>query len=240
MKQIALVTGANRGIGFEVCRQLGKKGLKVILSARNTLLGQEAVNQLAAEGCDVSFLNLDVTSVKSVREALTQFQSHFSHLDILINNAGGNYDYAGTPTNTDLSFARNTMELNLFSAWQMVQAFLPELKKSNQGRIVNLSSGAGSFADSNFGLAVTGGAVTSYGISKLALNGFTVKLASELKSSSILVNAVCPGFTATYPGAEAQGARPVRDGAASVVWAALLPNDGPSGKFFRDGKPINW
>ena len=122
----------------------------------------------------------------------------------------------------------------------MVQAFLPYVLKSSSPRIVNVSSGAGSYADPYFGLATNSGSVAAYGISKLALNGLTVKLASELKEKKVLVNSVCPGFTATYPEAKAQGARPVEEGAASVVWAAMIDDDGPTGGFFRDGKSIAW
>lgn len=122
----------------------------------------------------------------------------------------------------------------------MTQTLLPLLANSAQGRIVNVSSGAGSHGDLQFGLTTGGGSVASYGISKAALNALTTKFATELVGTGILVNAVCPGLTATAPGMEAMGARPVAEGAASVIWAALLPNDGPSGGFFRDGQPLPW
>jgi NAD(P)-dependent dehydrogenase (short-subunit alcohol dehydrogenase family) len=240
MKKTALITGANRGIGFEVCRQLGQKSWQVILTARDETKGQEAVSRLKKEGLSVAFLPLEVTDEDSIKSAAKMFEKGFGTLDALINNAGGNYDYGVTPTQSKPAFIRGTIELNLISAWLVTQAFLPFLLKSQSARIVNVASGAGSHADPHFGLAINHGTVASYGISKLALNGLTVKLAEELKSKGVLVNSVCPGFTATYPGAETQGARPVEDGAAGVVWAATLENDGPTGGFFRDGKPIGW
>ena len=131
------------------------------------------------------------------------------------------------------------LEANLFGAWRTTQALLPLLRRSGAGRVVNVASGAGSHGDPQFGLA-TGAGVASYGISKAALCALTTKLAVELRDDGILVNAVCPGLTATAPGMEAMGARPVHDGAAGVVWAATLPDDGPSGGFFRDGRALPW
>jgi NAD(P)-dependent dehydrogenase (short-subunit alcohol dehydrogenase family) len=131
------------------------------------------------------------------------------------------------------------MEANLFGAWRTTQALLPLLRRSRRGRIVNVSSGAGSHVDARFGLAAVA-AATSYAVSKAALNALTVKLALELREDGILVNAVCPGLTATTRDLEEVGARPVEEGAASVVWAATLPNSGPTGGFFRDGRTIGW
>jgi NAD(P)-dependent dehydrogenase (short-subunit alcohol dehydrogenase family) len=132
------------------------------------------------------------------------------------------------------------METNLFGGWRTTQAFLPLLRTSARPRVVFVSSGAGSHGDQQFGLAVRGGAAASYGITKAAVNALVATLATELQDTGVLVNAVCPGLTATYPGAEEMGARPVADGAASVVFAATLPDDGPSGGFFRDGRPLPW
>lgn len=132
------------------------------------------------------------------------------------------------------------LETNLFGAWRMTHAFLPLLRMSAHGRVVNVSSGAGSHGDASFGLTTNNGASASYGISKAALNALTVKFAVELADSGVLVNAACPGLTATAPGMEAMGARPVADGARSIVWAATLPDDGPTGGFFRDGQLLAW
>jgi NAD(P)-dependent dehydrogenase (short-subunit alcohol dehydrogenase family) len=132
------------------------------------------------------------------------------------------------------------LEVNLFGAWRLTQALLPLLRESPAGRVVNVSSGAGSHGDPDFGLAVRGGTAAGYGISKAALNALTATLAAELAGTGVLVNAVCPGLTATWPGAESTGARPVAGSAPGVVFAATLPADGPTGGFFRDGQPWPW
>ena len=136
--------------------------------------------------------------------------------------------------------AREVMNVNLFGPWQLTNALLPLLRASAAPRVVHVSSGAGSHAEPQFGLARRGGMAATYGISKAALNALTATQAAELAETPILVNAVCPGLTATCPGAEQMGARPIADGAASVVWAATLPDDGPTGGFFRDGEPLPW
>ena len=141
------------------------------------------------------------------------------------------------PPPADLPATHQVLEVNLFGAWRLTNALLPLLRRSDHPRIVNVSSGAGSHRDDQFGLAKRGGTAASYGISKAALNALTSTLAAELADTPILVNAVCPGLTATWPGAEAMGARPVAEGAASVLWAATLPDDGPTGELRRDGRP---
>ena len=160
-------------------------------------------------------------------------------VDVLINNAAATPDWSETAGTADLRTARAVMETNLFGPWRVVQAFLPLLRRSRRGRIVNVSSGGGSHEDPQFGLAA-GPAMASYAVSKAALNALTVKLALELFEDRILVNAVCPGLTATAPGMADVGARPVEEGAASVVWAATLADDGPTGGFFRDGQALGW
>ena len=131
-------------------------------------------------------------------------------------------------------------ETNLFAPWSLMQALLPVLRRSDHPRIVNVASGAGSHGDQDFGLTRRGGAAASYGISKAALLALTSTIAAELADTPVIANAVCPGLTATYPGAEAMGAHPIRVGAKSVVWAAVLPDDGPRGGFFRHGEPVPW
>jgi NAD(P)-dependent dehydrogenase (short-subunit alcohol dehydrogenase family) len=244
--KVALVTGANRGIGYEVVKQLASQdpSMVIILGARDEAKGQEAVASLRALGYEhVVYGKIDASDVETITSLANEVDSKYGKLDILINNAGGNYDNGVTALQTDPKFMLETMALNLVAPLTVIQKFMPLLKKSSSARIVNVSSGAGSRADPNFGLTSQAG-ITSYSLSKLALNGLTVKLAQELKEtgdgSKILVNSVCPNFTATWPGAEAYGARPVADGAASVVWAALIPDDGPTGGFFRDGQPIGW
>lgn len=164
----------------------------------------------------------------------------FGRIDILANNAAAFVDWSEKSTSADLNAANVVLETNLFGAWRTTQVMVPLIRKSEHGRIVFVSSGAGSHGDQQFGLTTNNGSVASYGISKAALHALMSKFAAELEGTGILVNAVCPGLTATAPGMEAMGARPVAEGAASVVWAATLPDDGPRGGFFRDGKLLPW
>jgi NAD(P)-dependent dehydrogenase (short-subunit alcohol dehydrogenase family) len=212
----------------------------VILTARTLARGGAAAQALAEEGLDVAFKPLDVADEASVRRLAAELRQEYGRLDVLVNNAGAFADWAEMPSSADLMAAHAVFETNLFGAWRACQAFLPLLRESAHGRIVNVSSGAGSHGDTQFGLATNGGATASYGVSKAALNALTVKLAAELQGDSILANAVCPGLTATYAGAEAMGARPIPEGAASVVWAVTLADDGPTGGFFRGGRPLPW
>jgi NAD(P)-dependent dehydrogenase (short-subunit alcohol dehydrogenase family) len=236
---VALVTGANRGIGFEVCRQLGRLGYSVLLAARDADKAR-AAETLAGEGLRVTGVVLDVSDDWSVARALGAVERELGALDVLVNNAGGGYDPADRPTDFSSDGAQQVFEVNLFGPWRVTSAFLPLLVRSARGRVVNVSSAAGSFGGEYVSLSAGGGANAGYGVSKAALNALTVKLAAALRGTGVLVNAVCPGWTATDPGGLAQGARPVSDGAASVVWAATLPDDGPTGGFFRDGQPLPW
>lgn len=238
--QVALVTGANRGIGLEVCRQLAQRGMTVILTARDAHKAEQAAGKLAGEGLPVTGRALDVADDDSVRRLAEDLGRDPGRLDMLVNNAAGYVDWSETVSGADLAASERLLATNLFGTWRVCQALLPLLRKSAHARLVIVSSGAGSHGDTQFGLTTNKGAVASYGISKAALNGLTAKLAAELEGSGILVNAACPGLTATAPGMEAMGARPVPEGAASIVWAATLPDDGPSGGFFRDGKPLPW
>ena len=237
---LALVTGASRNIGLEVVRQLAAKGMTVILTARDANQAQSAAASLVASGLKVVSHPLDVTDEASVRTLVDWVEAEYGRLDVLVNNAAGFADWMEKPSTADLKAVQALMEINLYGSWRVTQAFLPLLKKSAHPRLVNVASGAGSHGDMQFGLTTNGGSSASYGISKAALNALTVKFAAELAGTGVLVNAVCPGLTATAPGMEAMGARPIPEGAASIVWAATLPDDGPSGGFFRDGKPLAW
>lgn len=240
-KRIALVTGANRGIGFEVSRQLAAKGYEVILSGRDPAKVENAAAELKKEGGNISPLVLATSDDASINAAATFIKSHFGKLDVLVNNAGGNFDGDHLTSSVAMDYVQETFELNVLGTWRVTQAMLPLLRNSNHARIVNVSSGAGAFeSDIAFGLQRMGGSAPAYSVSKAALTALTVKFAAELQGSGILINAVCPGWTATYPGAQAQGARPVADGAAGIVWAATLPDSGPAGGFFRDGKKLAW
>lgn len=227
MSSISLVTGANRGIGREICRQLAARGHTVLLTARNAQAAQDAARQLA----DAVPLQLDVTDPGSVAKAAATVQDRYGRLDVLVNNAAVTYDTWQRATTADLAVVREAAETNLYGPWLMAEKFLPLLTRSDHPRIVNVSSEAGS-------LTTMGGGTPAYAVSKAALNALTRMLAAELRTARILVNAVCPGWVATDMGGP--GGRPVAEGAAGVVWAATLPDSGPTGGFFRDGKPLPW
>lgn len=228
---VAVVTGANRGIGFEVVRQLAKLGMQVILGARDPVKGEAAESLLRHDGLTVFSHQLDVTDQQSIDRLFAEISAQFGRLDILINNAGILYDTWQQATSADLRVVQTALETNLFGVWRMCQRFLPLLRRSGSGRIVNVSSEAGSLTHMR-------GGTPAYSISKASLNALTRILAAELSGSGILVNAVCPGWVATDMGGA--GGRPVAQGAAGIVWAATLPDDGPTGGFFRDGKPLPW
>jgi NAD(P)-dependent dehydrogenase (short-subunit alcohol dehydrogenase family) len=227
----ALVTGANRGIGLEVSRQLAQQGYTVLLGARDHIKGAQAAQLLLGEGLDVRFVHLDVADQVSLDRAQAEIEREFGQLDVLVNNAAILYDTWQHAATADLDVVREALETNTLGAWRMCQAFLPLLRRSRQGRIVNVSSEAGS-------LASMGGGTPAYNMSKVALNALTRMLAADLRRTGILVNSVCPGWVATDMGGH--GGRPVKEGAASVVWAATLPDDGPTGGFFRDGRALPW
>jgi NAD(P)-dependent dehydrogenase (short-subunit alcohol dehydrogenase family) len=228
--RIALVTGANRGIGLEVCRQLANEGYTVILGARDLSKGEAAARSIAASG-RVLPRALDVTDLETIHRLRDEVGATFGRLDVLVNNAAILYDTWQRALDANLDEVRAAFETNTLGAWQMTQAFLPLLRKSQHGRIVNVSSEAGS-------LASMGGGTPAYNVSKVALNTLTKMLAAELRGSRILVNSVCPGWVATDMGGA--GGRPVEQGAASVMWAVNLPDNGPTGGFFRDGRPLPW
>lgn len=228
---IALVTGANRGIGLEVVRQLAQQNIKVYLGARTWEKGRTAAESLQSEGLTVTPCQLDVTQPQDVDGTVEQITQTDGRLDILINNAGILYDTWETAANASLETVQQAWETNTLAPWRLCMACLPLLKKSDRPRIVNVSSGAGAIDSMN-------GSTPAYSLSKLALNGLTMMLAAELKREGILVNSVCPGWVATDMGGT--GGRPVEDGAASVVWAALLPEGDRTGGFFRDGQPLPW
>jgi NAD(P)-dependent dehydrogenase (short-subunit alcohol dehydrogenase family) len=238
---VAVVTGATRGIGREVAAQLAEAGSTVLVTGRRQAAAEAVAAELAPRG-DVRAMPfaLDITDARDVGHAVSFVESTIGRLDVLVNNAAAFVDWGERASTADLAGARQVLETNLFGSWQVTQAFLPLLRVGPHPRIVFVSSGAGSHGDERFGLDRRGGAAASYGISKAALNALVSSLAAELAGTPILVNAACPGLTATYPGAAEMGARPVADGAASVLWAATLPDGGPTGGLFRDGAPLPW
>ena len=229
--RLALVTGANRGIGREVCRQLAAHGFTVLLGSRELSKGELAVQQLGAAPGAIEAVSLDVTDPQSVEQLRDSVAARFGALDVLVNNAAILYDTWQQARGADLAVVQQALDTNLLGAWRVATAFIPLLRHSARGRIVNVSSEAGS-------LAGMGGGTPAYSVSKAALNALTRMLADELRRDRVLVNSVCPGWVATDMGGA--GGRPVAEGAASVVWAALLPDDGPTGGFFRDGRPLPW
>ncbi|MCB9289650.1 MAG: SDR family oxidoreductase [Lewinellaceae bacterium] len=226
--RIALVTGANRGIGFETCRQLLEAGYQVILTSRNANKGKEAALKLPG----VLFHPLDVSSPGSIATLKEFVASAFGRLDVLINNAAIHYDTGQQVTAPDLEIVQEAITTNLLGPWRMCAAFIPLMRKNRWGRIVNVSSGSGS-------LHKMGSETPAYGITKAALNALTIKLAKATGLDGILVNAVCPGWVRTDMGGSA-APRSVTQGAASILWAVQLPDDGPTGGFFRDGKRLEW
>jgi NAD(P)-dependent dehydrogenase (short-subunit alcohol dehydrogenase family) len=228
---VALVTGGNRGIGLEVCRQLADRGYAVVLGSRDEAKGQAAARDIAGGEGSVLVSQLDVTDPESIERARELVASRFGRLDALVNNAAALYDTWQNVVTADLDQVREALESNTLGPWRLVQVFLPLLRRSGHARVVNVSSEAGSLASMR-------GGTPAYRVSKTALHALTRMLAAELRGDRILVNAVCPGWVATDMGGP--GGRPPAQGAASVVWAVVLPDDGPTGGFFRDGRRLDW
>ncbi len=244
-QKIALITGANRGIGFETARQLGKQGIKVLIGARSEEKGLEAESALKNEGLDVAYINIDVDNSATHAAAAKEIEEKYGKLDILINNAGiflaEEFDN-GVPvpaSKTSQETFRKTFDTNFFNTIEVTQALLPLVKKSDAGRIVFLSSGLGSLGlHSDPGSPIYDYKVPAYNISKTALNGYAVHLAHELKDTNIKVNTAHPGSVVTDM--NANGEIPVEEGAKTSVALATLPADGYSGKFIYLGQELPW
>jgi NAD(P)-dependent dehydrogenase (short-subunit alcohol dehydrogenase family) len=239
-KQIALVTGANKGIGLEVARQLAKAGMKVLLGARNAVLGEAAATKLRAEGGDVRFLELDLTRPETIEAAKNKIEADFHRLDVLVNNAGILDRADGQPSVVDPAVVRRVMDTNFFGTFEVTRALLPLLRRSKAGRIVNVSSGLGSLtlnADPRGLFAQY--QLVGYNTSKAAMNMLTILLANELKDTPIKVNSANPGYTATDMN-QYRGTQTIEEGAAEPVRLALLPADGPSGGLFSSAGAQPW
>jgi NAD(P)-dependent dehydrogenase (short-subunit alcohol dehydrogenase family) len=237
-KKIALVTGANRGLGFEISRQLAQQNIRVVMGVRDTIKSQEMVNQLLQDGFDVGLQWLDVTNSGSIQTINSYLDKRYGKLDILINNAGICLDSGLQPSEVDLSIIRQTLETNFIGAVAITQELLPLIRKSEAGRIVNISSGRGSLtqhSDPSCHYART----LAYNTSKAALNSFTVMLAAELRDTVIKVNSADPDWCRTDMGSEA-ATHSVTEGADTPVWLATLPADGCTGGFFNSRIPIPW
>jgi NAD(P)-dependent dehydrogenase (short-subunit alcohol dehydrogenase family) len=223
---VALVTGANRGIGRETARQLAEQGYAVIVSARDEQAAREAAEEIGGKP-----LALDVSDPASIEQAATTLSDDPGELDVLVNNAGIVADAGVAGAEPDFDAIQGSLDTNFYGAYRLTVALLPLLRKSDHPRIVSVSSGMG-------GITEMGGFVPGYRVSKAALNAMTRILSTELEGEGFLVNSACPGFVNTDMGGQWGAKKPVEDGAAGVVWLATLPDDGPTGGFFRDGKPI--
>jgi NAD(P)-dependent dehydrogenase (short-subunit alcohol dehydrogenase family) len=228
---VALVSGSNRGIGREIARQLAESGHHVIVTARDAAAAERAAEELGDEGrLSTQSEQLDVTDQGSVDRLVERVANSPGRLDALVNNAGVQGIVGGRAATAPLDDAHLTMETNLFGAWRLTQGLLPLLRRSDHPRIVNVSSGAGQLAEMNGGYA-------GYRFSKAALNALTRVLSEE--ETGILVNSMCPGWVRTDMGGAA-APRSVEEGADTGVWLATLPDDGPTGGFFRSREPIPW
>jgi len=241
-KKVALITGANKGLGYEMARQLAQTGVTVVLAARDEAKGEASVEKLKKEGLDVQFVKLDVTSGKERAEAAAFLEKNFGKLDILINNAGISADgLAGTSASaTTEQSLQDTFETNFFAPIALTQTLLPLLKKSAAGRIVNMSSILGSqtlHADANS--PIYNFKSLSYDASKASLNSFTIHLAYELKDTKIKVNSAHPGWVKTDMGTDAAPME-IPEGGKTGVALALLDESGPSGGFFHLGQALPW
>jgi NAD(P)-dependent dehydrogenase (short-subunit alcohol dehydrogenase family) len=223
---IALVTGANRGIGRETARQLAERGYNVIVSARDEVKAREA-----AEAVGGRPLRLDVSDPASIEQAAAALREDPGALDVLVNNAGVGTDWGVAGAEPDFDAIQSALDTNFFGAYRLTVALLPLLRESDHARVVNVSSGMG-------GIAEMGGWSPGYRVSKAALNAMTRILSAEVAEAGVKVNSACPGFVNTDMGGQFGAKKPVEDGAAGIVWLATLPDDGPTGGFFRDGKPV--
>lgn len=231
--RIAVVTGGNRGLGLEICRQLGRRGINVVLTARDASAGLAATARLQAQGLNVIFHPLEVRDARQVRRLARYMSNVHGGCDILVNNAGVLRDkFRMGVLDTPLALFRETLETNLYGALMLSQLLVPMMVKRRYGRVVMMSSGMGQLEDMQDGNA-------AYRISKTALNALTRMLAAATRGKGVLVNAACPGWVRTRMGGSSAG-RGVAKGAQTPVWLATLPDDGPTGGFFRDKTAIAW
>jgi NAD(P)-dependent dehydrogenase (short-subunit alcohol dehydrogenase family) len=227
--RVALVSGGNRGIGLEICRQLADKGLTVVMGSRDEEQGRKAAGGLTGS---VVVHQLDVCDDGSMERIAGFVEEEFGRLDVLVNNAGISNDEGQRGVEADLDRVRRALEANLFGAWRLCELAIPLMQRNGYGRIVNVSTRMAALEE-------MGGGSPGYRVSKTALNALTRILASELRGTGILVNSVEPGWVQTDMGGS-RAPRPAEEGADTPVWAATLPNNGPTGGFFRDRRPIPW
>ena len=231
-QQIAPVTGGNRGIGFEICRQLAKLGIRVIVGSRDAAKGLGAAAELIAERLAVEARELDVASEESIEGCMDWVRRELGRLDILVNNAGIMLEEEDADAEQGIQIIRDTMQTNVYGPLLLSRLAIPIMKSRRRGRIVNLSSGMGSLSE-------MGPGYVAYRMSKAGINVVTRVLAAETQGLGILVNSVDPGWVQTSMGGPG-ASRTVQKGAETAVWLATLPDKGPTGGFFRDRKPIPW
>lgn len=231
MGKVAVVTGSNKGIGFEICRQLAQNNVEVILTSRDQEKGQKAVAELQAENLNVKYHQLDVLDEISIKSLADYINKEYGKLDILVNNAGIFVESSDGVLKGDITNIKVTLDTNLYGALLVSRYLVPLMQKQNSGRVINISSGMGQ-------LSSMGTGSIGYRISKVSLNAMTIILAQEVEENNILVNSVCPGWVKTDMGGQ-NAQRTVAEGAETAVWLALVDNN-LTGKFFRDKKELDW
>lgn len=239
--KIALITGANKGIGFETALKLGQQGVTVYIGARDEQRGKTAVGSLEASGVDARFIQIDLEDYSTVNRAAEILEREHGHLDILVNNAGIMSTEDGSPLTTELSVVKKTFDTNFFGTLYVTQKMVPLLQKATSARVVNVSSGLGSLGlNQDPAWEYVDAKLIGYNASKAALNMLTVQLAWVLKDSAIKVNSANPNFTNTELLPDTTGGRPVEDAARVIVRLALLSEEGPTGGFFEDDLSLPW
>jgi NAD(P)-dependent dehydrogenase (short-subunit alcohol dehydrogenase family) len=241
MAKVVLITGANKGIGFEVARQLGRAGFTVLLGAREAMRGEESAANLRKEGLDVRFVLADLNRAGETSQALAKsIGEEFGHLDVLINNAGIIAKEDGHASDVDIETLRKTFETNFFGTVSFTQPLLPLLRAAESARIVNVSSGLGSIAiNSDPSTPYYHAKVLAYNASKAALNMFTVDLAYDLRETKVKVNSACPGYTATDLNGHS-GHQTIEEGSVAITELAQLQDDGPTGSFIHKDGVYSW
>ncbi|MED4074584.1 SDR family oxidoreductase [Priestia endophytica] len=230
--KVALVTGGNRGIGYELVRQLALNGFKVILASRDPEMGHEAAQKLKESNLDVSFVGMDIGNQESIRQGAIAVSDRYGRLDVLINNAGVYLDENEKLLNMEPSVLEKTMTTNFFGAYHVIRSFIPLMQQHGYGRIINISSEYGAMSE------MSSPGVGAYKLSKLSLNGLTQLVATEI-NGDIKINAVDPGWVSTDMGGPSAPRTP-KQAARSILWLATIGPEGPNGEFFRDGKRIDW
>jgi NAD(P)-dependent dehydrogenase (short-subunit alcohol dehydrogenase family) len=233
--RIALVTGANRGLGFETCRQLAQCGFHVILTSRDNRQGEEAASLLHDEGLGITYHQLDVTRLDHVEKIHEFIVNEYGQLDVLVNNAGVNQEPEPNVLEASIESFEQTLAVNFYGPLHLTRAFIPMMQVNNYGRVVNVSSTGGSLSL----MSTLRGAMASYRVSKAALNALTRLAAGAVRDYNIKVNSMCPGTIRTDMGGPKARRNPAK-GAETIIWLATLPASGPSGKFFKDRRRLPW